>query len=188
MYLYLKSLHIIFVVSWFAGLFYLPRLFIYHREAEEKGGDEASILITQFKIMEKRLWRIITWPSCLITFLLGGSLLSAFIPLTNHPWLVLKLVLVLGLFIFHLSCGYFLKQLDQGICQRSSHFFRLWNEIPTLFLFSIVFLVVLKNSLDMLWGLLGLFLLMLTLMLGVKVYRHLRLCKKKQKHYDGKPN
>jgi len=172
---YFRALHIIFVTTWFAGLFYIVRLFIYHREAVDKSEQERKILIDQFKIMEKRLWYGITWPSCILTILFGLSMIHNFMPITDHPWLVVKLILVLLLFLYHLSCGHILKKLHREEFSYSSMQLRIWNEVATIFLVSIVFLVVLKDLLSMGYGLLGLFLLTFVLGMGIKIYRKKRL-------------
>ena len=118
-YNYIKSLHLIFVITWFAGLFYVPRIFIYHIEATKKTATEKEILTTQLKLMAKRLWYIIT-------------------------------------------------------IKYSSNFMRVWNEGATLILFAVVFLVLLKSTLNMAYGLLGLFGLAALLMLGIKLYKRIR--------------
>jgi putative membrane protein len=173
-FLYLKTLHIIFIVTWFAGLFYIVRLFIYHTEANEKKDPEKSILINQFKIMEKRLWYGITWPSAILTFILGPSLLHQFIPLQNHPWLMAKLFFVVLLLIYHLCCGIIFKQLQAGMVKYSSTQLRIWNEVATIILFAVVFLVELKSILSMTHGLIGLFLFAILLMLGIRIYKKVR--------------
>src|SRR5579863_7148349 len=99
MYLYIKALHIIFIVTWFSGLFYIVRLFIYNTEANEKSEPEKSILQKQFSIMIRRLWLGITWPSAILTLILGPTVLYRFGYWDNMPaWLWLKLVFVLGLY------------------------------------------------------------------------------------------
>lgn len=134
-----KALHIIAMVAWFAGLFYLPRLFVYHAEAQD------GISIERFKIMERRLYYGITWPAAVLTSILG------FITLGFNPgyylqagWMHLKLALVILLWVYHLGCGFYLKRFAMDNNQNSSKFFRFYNELPTLFLISIVLLVVLK--------------------------------------------
>lgn len=172
---YLKALHIIFVTTWFAGLFYIVRLFIYHREAVDKSQQEKKILIEQFKIMEKRLWYGITWPSCILTIIFGFSMVHQFMPISDHPWLILKLIFVLLLFLYHLSCGYILKNFHQNNFKYSSTQLRIWNEVATIFLVSIVFLVVLKDLISLGYGLIGLSLLTFVLGFGIKFYRKKRL-------------
>lgn len=170
--LYLKALHIIFVVTWFAGLFYMVRLFIYHVEAEKKEENERNILQTQYKLMEKRLWYIITWPSMILVMITGVWLaLPYFDSLGSYSWLILKIVLVLGLTLYHLQCGIIFKQLQNDLIKLTSFKLRLWNEVATLFLFSIVFVIVLKDALDWIWGVIGLVLLAVLFMLAAKLYR-----------------
>ncbi|MDH5581730.1 MAG: CopD family protein [Bdellovibrionales bacterium] len=171
---YLKALHFIFVVTWFSGLFYIVRLYVYHAEALEKSDPEKSILVNQFSIMEKRLWYGITWPSAILTILFGLSLAHNFLPLSENSWLVSKLFLVLGLFIYHLYCGKIRKDLNSGKGRYSSFKLRILNEVSTLFLISIVFLVVLKSHLSMLWGLLGLILFSIVLMMAIRIYKKIR--------------
>ncbi len=173
--LYIKALHIIFVVTWFAGLFYIVRLFIYFAEAQNKPEPEKSILQKHLLDWQKRLWYGITFPSAILTAIFGPCMLIWF-PLST--WLIIKLSLVVGLFIYHFLChGIFLQQ-KKGIIKYSGDQLRVWNEVATLFLVSIVFIVVLKNALDMLWGVLGLVLFAITLMIAIRVYKKLRLAKK----------
>ncbi|PSR56840.1 protoporphyrinogen IX oxidase [Adhaeribacter arboris] len=171
-YLYVKSLHIIFVVTWFAGLFYIVRLFIYFAEAAEKLEPEKTILQNQLKLMQKRLWYGITWPSAILTLIFGSWMLYLYGSLPN--WLVVKLGFVLGLFLYHLSCHKIFKQHQSGLVKQSSTQLRIWNEVATLFLVSIVFLVVVKNSLRFLWGVAGLVLFAVILMLAIRIYKKIR--------------
>jgi putative membrane protein len=170
-FLYLKSLHIIFVVTWFAGLFYIVRLFIYYAEATDKAEPEKSILQKQLAIMQRRLWFGITWPSALLTLIFGLSLLYQYptVPL----WLWVKLSFVLGLFVYHLLCHKIFTQQQHGNIRYNSTQLRIWNEVATLFLVGIVFLVVLKSTLSMVWGLIGLVAFSLTLLVAIKVYKRL---------------
>jgi putative membrane protein len=172
--LYFKALHIIFVVCWFAGLFYMPRLFIYHVEALARPVSERDILVAQFKIMQRRLWYGITWPSCILTALFGASMLHNFFPLTEHSWLMVKLGLVLGLFLYHLWLGYIYKKLRDGKPTLTSDQLRVANEAATLFLFAIVFLAVLKDLAQMGQGFVALIILSILLGLGIKLYRKKR--------------
>ncbi|MFM7023867.1 MAG: CopD family protein [Flavobacteriales bacterium] len=172
-YRYILALHIIFVVTWFAGLFYIVRLFIYHAEAENKAEPEKSILQTQYKLMEKRLWYIITWPSMIITACLGTYLMIV----AEHykmPWMHVKLVFVTLLIIYHFVCHRMFLQLQNDEIKFSSMKLRLWNEVSTLLLFAIVFVVVLKDVSDLLYGLVGLILLAGILMLGIRIYKKRR--------------
>ncbi len=172
-YLYIKALHIIFVVTWFAGLFYMVRLFIYSTEAHEKPEPDRSILTKQLIIMQSRLWSIISWPSAIITLIFGFWLLSL-MNYWSQPWMHLKFLFVLGLFIYHLICHRIHIKMKNGIFNYSSTQFRIWNEVATLFLFAIVFIVVLKNTLTWIWGLVGLLCVGIILMLGIRLYKKLR--------------
>lgn len=137
--LIIKAFHIIAMVAWFAGLFYLPRLFVYHSEASDK------ISIDRFKVMERRLYYGITWPSAVLTSLLGILLLSYnWQYYLKAPWMHTKLSLVILLWIYHLICGHFLRRFAEGKNKRASKFYRMFNELPTLLLIGIVLLVVVK--------------------------------------------
>lgn len=172
-YLYLKALHVIFVVTWFAGLFYIVRLFIYHVEALEKSNVERDVLVPQYQLMARRLWYAITWPSAVLTLVLGSCLLYFYVG--NIPaWLWVKLGFVLGLFLYQLACHKIFLELQHGEIRYTGQQLRVWNEVATLFLFSIVFLVILKSAMDMLWGLLGLFGLMAVLMVAIYIYKRFR--------------
>lgn len=175
MYLYVKALHIIFVVTWFAGLFYIVRLFIYFAEAADKSEPEKTILQTQYKLMQKRLWYGITWPSAILTLIFGLWMLQLYTGFQNIPvWLWLKIAFVVGLFLYHFSCQKIFTQQQNGLVKQTSTQLRIWNEVATLFLFAIVFLVVLKNSLDFIWGIVGLVLFAVILMLAIRIYKKLR--------------
>ncbi|VEG90198.1 protoporphyrinogen oxidase HemJ [Legionella spiritensis] len=137
--LVIKAFHIIAMVAWFAGLFYLPRLFVYHSGARDK------ISLDRFKVMERRLYYGIMWPSALITILLGILLLHYNWHYYLHAgWMHTKITLVILLAGYHLTCGHFVKTFSCGGNTRSDTFYRVFNEIPTLFLIAIVLLVVIK--------------------------------------------
>jgi putative membrane protein len=172
MYNYIKALHIIFVVTWFSGLFYVVRLFIYNAEANEKTEPEKSILQQQFTIMIRRLWFGITWPSAVLTLLFGSIIwyLLGSLPL----WLGVKLCFVLGLFLYHLSLHTIYRQQAKGIFIHSSQRLRIWNEVATIFLVAIVFLAVLKEGMSWLWGIIGLALFVLAIMSAIRLYKLLR--------------
>lgn len=135
----LKAFHIIAMVAWFAGLFYLPRLFVYHASSKD------SISIERFKTMEYRLYYAIMWPAAILTTLLGLSLISY-----NESyylkagWMHAKLTLVMLLWAYHLYCGHCLKLFKQDKNKKSEFYFRVFNEIPTVLLVGIVFLVVVR--------------------------------------------
>lgn len=174
-YFYIKALHIIFVVTWFAGLFYIVRLFIYFAEAAEKPEPEKSILLKQFGIMQKRLWYGITWPSAILTLIFGSSIVIQQRLYNPFPeWLIWKIAFVVGLYIYHFLCHRIFKQQQQGILKYSSTQLRIWNEVATLFLISIVFLVVLKSALSMVWGIVGLIIFSVILMLAIRIYKKIR--------------
>ncbi|EJF09401.1 MULTISPECIES: CopD family protein [Pontibacter] len=177
-FLYLKALHIIFVVTWFAGLFYIVRLFIYYAEAQEKPEPERSILQNQFSIMQKRLWYGITWPSAVLTLIFGTSIVITLGLYDPFPgWLIWKLAFVAGLYAYHFLCHSIFKQQQSGIIKYSSTQLRIWNEVATVFLISIVFLVVLKSALSMVWGIVGLLVFSALLMLAIRIYKRTREAK-----------
>jgi protoporphyrinogen IX oxidase len=169
MYLYIKALHIIFIVNWFAGLFYMPRLFIYTTEANEKEEPARSILLEQNKVMQQRLWFIITWPAAIITLVFGIWLLIES-GLLTQPWMHIKLAFVLGLYGYHLSLHKIYLDQQKSIFKYTSKQLRIWNEVATIFLFAIVFLVVVKTNLSFIWGLLGMIALAVLLLAGIKLY------------------
>jgi putative membrane protein len=173
-FLYLKAIHIIFIVTWFAGLFYIPRLFIYITEAHEKAEPEKSILIRQFKVMASRLWFGITWPSAIITLVMGTSLIINQPAWLQQSFMHVKLALVFMLYVYHFSLHYIFNLLKKDIVKYSSSQLRIWNEVATLFLISIVFIIVLKNALSMLWGLVGLLGVMMLIFAGIKIYKKFR--------------
>lgn len=172
--LYLKAVHIIFIVTWFAGLFYMPRLFVYIAESHQKPEPERSILVKQLNLMAGRLWYGITWPSAIITLGLGAALII------NQPeWLMqgfmhVKLTLVFFLYLYHFSLQYVFNQMRRGIVRYSSQQMRVWNEVATLFLISIVFIIVLKNALSMIWGVIGLLMITGLIIAGMAIYKKYR--------------
>lgn len=172
--LYLKAIHIIFVVTWFAGLFYMPRLLVHMIEAHEKSEPEKSILLKQLTKMASGLWYGITWPSAIVTLIMGASLLIDQPVWLQYGFMHIKLTLVFFLYLFHFSLHYFFGQLKRGVLKFSSTQMRLWNEVSTLFLISIVFLIVLKNALSIVWGIAGLLVVALLIMMGVRIYKKFR--------------
>ena len=181
MYFYLKALHIIFIVTWFAGMFYIVRLFIYNTEANDKGEPEKSILQKQFAIMIKRLWLGITWPSAILTLIFGPWVMlngnwDKTLLEESGRWLLIKLLFVVGLYIYHFTLhAIYKQQLLQGIFKYSSQKLRVWNEVATIFLVAIVMLVTVKQSLSFVWGLIGLIGFVILLMSAIKIYRALRM-------------
>ncbi len=171
--LYWKALHIIFVVTWFAGLFYIVRLFIYDVEAKQKEEIERNILQHQFRIMQKRLWFGITWPSAIIT-IITGTYLAYITGYYDSFWFWLKVSFVIALFIYHLICHSIFQKIQKNIFNWSSTQLRLWNELATLFLVAIVFIVVLKNTLGLLYGMAGLVVITLILLAAIRLYKKIR--------------
>ncbi|RXR21071.1 CopD family protein [Flavobacterium amnicola] len=176
-YNYLKSLHLIFVITWFSGLFYMVRLFVYHAEAKQKAEPEQSILITQYQIMQYRLWYIITWPSAILaSFFAYWMLFFTEIGQVwlTQPWMHVKLGFVFLLYLYHLKCHQIFLQLQKNEVKHTSGFFRLWNEGATIILFAVVFLVILKNAVNWIYGVVGIVLFSVLLMLGYKFYKRIR--------------
>lgn len=175
MYLYAKSVHIIFVVSWMAGLFYIVRLFIYHVEANEKPEHERSVLQRQFEIMQSKLWNIITTPAMVLSILAGAYMIFLNPGLLQTDWMLVKLAFVAGLLVYHFICQRIIYQQKAGKSSWTSTQLRLWNEVATIFLVTIVFTVVLKSAIDWLYGLIGLIIFIVIIMSAVKVYKYYRL-------------
>lgn len=173
-YSYFKAVHIIFVVSWMAGLFYGVRLFIYHTEANDRPELEKNILQKEFEKIEGRLWNIITIPAMMLTVLAGSLMLYAHPYLLDISWMQVKLGFVGLLLIYHFICQYIMKQLRKGIFKFSSNQLRLWNEVATVLLVAIVFTVTLKNAVDWVYGLVGLIAFSIVIMTAVKIYKRYR--------------
>jgi protoporphyrinogen IX oxidase len=171
---YIKALHIIFVVTWFAGLFYIVRLFIYQTEAMERPANERNILKPQLDLMASRLWYIITWPSAILTLIFGTWVLSYRWGYLGQEFMQAKLAFVFLLYGYHLFCHKLFKELQSGRTRWTSTKLRVWNEASTLLLFAIVFLIVLKNTVSMLWGIAGLIGLGITLMIAIRLYKKYR--------------
>ena len=174
LYNYIKSLHLIFVVTWFAGLFYIPRLFIYHIEAWQKPSPDKEILSEQLKLMTKRLWYIITWPSAILCTLFAIWLLILMPGWLQQPWMHVKLAFVVLLFVYHFKCHQIFKQMQRDDIRYTSNFMRIWNEVATIILFAVVFLVILKSAFNWIYGIVGMFALAVLLMLGIKMYKRYR--------------
>ena len=176
-YNYLKSLHLIFVTTWFAGLFYIVRLFVYQIEASQKPSPEKEMLQKQYKIMTYRLWYIITWPSAVLASIfdlwmlfftdLGRSWLQM-------PWMHVKLGFVFALYLYQWKCHLIFKELQNDQVKYTTNFMRLWNEGATIILFAVVFLVILKNAVNWIYGVIGIFLFSVLIMLGFKFYKKIR--------------
>ena len=174
MYQYVLAIHIIFVVCWMAGLFYMVRLFIYHTEAQEKPQPDRKILSDQFEIMERKLWWIIATPSMYLVVIAGATMMHLAPAWWKQPWLHVKLLFVVGLIVYHFICQQKMKQMAKGVFKWTSTQLRLWNELATVILFAIVFLVVLKNAVNWIFGVIGIILFSIILMMAVKIYKRFR--------------
>ena len=173
-YLYAKALHIIFMVCWMAGLFYMPRLFIYHTEAKLKSDIEYQVLHEQFMVMERRLWWVITTPAMYITVASALTMLYLSPDLLSQGWMHVKLTFVAGLLFYHFKSQQIMKLLALGKSTWSSSQLRLWNEVSTIILFAIVFLVIFRSAIDWIYGVLGLLGLAVLLMVLIKLYKRYR--------------
>ena len=170
-YNYIKALHLIFIITWFAGLFYIPRLFIYILEAQKKSDLEKEILTNQLNLMSKRLWYIITWPSAILAIFFGLILIYLVPSWLMQQWMLIKLVFAGLLIIYHLKTHSMYIEFNNGVYKYSSTFMRFWNEGATVILFSIVFLVSIKNTFSWIFGLFGLIGLIFILILGIRFYK-----------------
>lgn len=173
-YLYAKAVHIIFMVCWMAGLFYMPRLFIYHTEAKRKSDVEYQVLHKQFMLMERRLWWVITTPAMCITVLSAVIMLLLSPVLLSQGWMQVKLFFVAGLLFYHFKTQHIMKQLVQERSRWTSSQIRLWNEVATLILFAVVFLVIFRSAIDWIYGVLGIVGLAVLLMILIKWYKRYR--------------
>lgn len=173
-FLSLKALHIIFVVCWFAGLFYIVRLFVYAAEAQARPEAERSLLLPQFLLMQRRLWFGITWPAMVGTWVFGLLMVVQVPGYLEQGWFQVKLVLVVLLTFYHLACGRIHKRQRAGLPVMGAQALRVWNEVATLFLVSVVFLVVCKTTLSAVNATLGLVLFAALLMAAILGYKRLR--------------
>jgi putative membrane protein len=179
MYQYLKALHIIFMVTWFAGLFYMPRFFIYNTEVAARPELERKILRTQFEIMMKRLWYGITWPSAVLTLIFGSVVM--FVGRWHQTlfeaqgrWLLIKLIFVIFLYLYFFTLHRIYREQLKGIFKYSSQQLRIWNEVATIFLVAIIMLAVVKDSLSFVWGVIGLIGFVIVLMSAIRIYKVVR--------------
>lgn len=138
--LWIKAFHIISIITWFAALFYLPRLFVYHAMSDDK------VSIERFKVMERKLYRGIMTPSLVLATILGLWMLQdyAWQAYSGQYWLHTKLALVVALIIYHFYCGHLVRVFKEDKNTRSDVFYRWFNEFPVLILVAIIVLVVVK--------------------------------------------
>lgn len=157
-----------------AGLFYIVRLFIYHTEAKLKSAEEYKVLHNQFMIMEKRLWWVITTPAMYLTLVAGVVMLIVNPAWLQTSWMHVKLCFVLALVLYHFKCQQIIRNLALERNRWTSTQLRLWNELSTIILFAIVFIVVLKSAVNWIFGLVGLVSLAIILMIAIKMYKRYR--------------
>lgn len=171
-YFYIKALHIVFIVTWFSGMFYIVRLFIYNTEAQEKEKLEKEILQKQFSVMIRRLWLGITWPSAVLT-LIFGTWIAVISPFINpvQDWLWVKLAFVAGLYVYHFTLQKIYSDEMKGIFRYTSNQLRVWNEVATILLIAIVMLVTVKDSMSWVWGVVGLALFSVAIISAIKIYK-----------------
>ncbi len=169
-----KALHIVGFTAWFAGLFYLVRMFVYHREAFDKAAPEKEILTKQFNLMEWRVYKIICNPAMIITLVFGIAMLIYNPEYMKMPWIHVKLTLLVLLIGYHHYCKSVIKKLEKGEANLTSFRLRLMNEVPTLFLLAIVLLAVLRDNANYLYVFGGLFLFGLVMYLIAKAYKKKR--------------
>ena len=173
---YTKALHLIFMVSWFAGLFYMVRLFVYFAESEKNHGELAFVFKKQYLIMQSRLWYIISWPSLIFTLVFGLITLFSgqYNYLINEPYMHVKLGFVLFLVLYHILCHKIHLDQKKGVALYTGMQMRIWNEVATLFLVIITFVIVLRDQLHGLYATIGFILLGISLFLGIRLYKRLR--------------
>lgn len=174
---YIKAIHIIFVITWFAGLFYLPRLFVYIRESDEK--NQSETLRAQLILMAHRLLYIITWPSAVLTFIFGNWILikTGYYKIMFNAagsWMGIKYLLVIILYAYHVSLDLILRKLKANALKMSSFTLRLYNEIPTVLLIAIVMLIVVKSNISAIYGIIGLLVLVAVLISASYLYKKIR--------------
>jgi putative membrane protein len=159
------------MVCWFAGLFYVVRLFIYHKEAQKKEKSIKEILQPQYTLMSKRLLSIITWPSAFLTTFFGVSMLIENPTYLQQNWMQIKLSFILLLWLYTYSCQTILNQIKTGQIRTTEIKLRIWNEVATLIMFAIIFIAVLKNSISWVYATFSLVGLAVLLMISIKIYK-----------------
>ncbi|MES2794845.1 MAG: CopD family protein [Bacteroidota bacterium] len=173
-YLHIKATHIIFITSWFAGLFYLPRLLVYHREAHDKPEPDSTIIKKELNRYQNLLYKAIMTPAMVLTLLSGSYMIYLNQGFLSESWMLLKLAFVLMVIIYHFFCKKLMSEFQMNRFRFTSFQLRLWNEVATILLFAIVFLVVLKNSIDWLWALSILLVFSIIIMNAVKFAKRRR--------------
>ena len=174
-FLTVKAFHIIFVVSWFCGLFYIVRLFIYHTEALGKENPEKEILTREYTRIERLLWKIITTPAMFGTVLTGSLMIWLNPTYLEQSWMMVKLSMVLVLLVYHFICQKLRVKLMTNQTLLTSFQLRLWNEVATILLVMIVFIVVQKHAMNWIYGTFFFIAFALAIMFTVrlvKIYRN----------------
>lgn len=151
-----KALHLIGMVSWMSGAFYLVRILVYHVEALARAEPERSVLARQFATMEGKVYNIILKPAVVITWTFGSVMLAIQPGLLLQGWLLVKLAFVLGFTVYTWRCGVWMRELENGTRQFSHVFFRAMNEVPTIILAAVVFLAVYRHGVNWFYLVLGL--------------------------------
>jgi putative membrane protein len=174
--LLLKTIHIVGFTAWFAGLFYLVRIFVYHTEAFDEQEPKRSILIDQFQLMESRVYKIICNPAMIITWVCGLGMIHLYGMewFKVNTWLHIKLVLLLILSGYQGYCKVILKKLASETSSWTSYHLRLFNEVPTILLLSISILAVFKNGTDLAKAFFSIFAFGIVLVIFTKLYKRLR--------------
>ena len=170
----IKALHIIFMVTWFAGLFYIVRLFIYHRAALQDIEPQKTILASQFSIMEKRLWYAITWPSAILCTLFGVVMLYLNQGLLSQGFMHVKLAFVFALICYHLFTHWVFKSFQRQESNYSDMFLLFMNEVPTVLLIAVVFLIIRRDTLSWVSGIVGIVGVAILLSMSIKIYQRMR--------------
>ncbi|MEY3868222.1 MAG: hypothetical protein RLZZ338_2113 [Cyanobacteriota bacterium] len=179
-YFWFKSFHFIGIVVWFAGLFYLVRLFVYHAEAEEQPEPAKTILKEQYQIMEKRLYNLITTPGMFVTVIMAIALVWTEPHVLQDTWLQIKLTLVSLLIGYHFYCGWLIKKLEKNESGWSGQQFRALNEVPTVLLVMIVLLAVFKQTLPVSSSISGIIAMIVVMALSIHLYAKKRLNDKRK--------
>lgn len=171
-----KAIHIVGFISWFAGLFYIVRLFVYQAESMLRPEPERAVLRPQLELMAARLWKIITVPAMVLTLLAGLTMVGTMVAhgQTIPTWLHIKFALLAGLVTYHSWCGSIRRRQAAGTSPWTSRGLRVFNEVGTMFAVAIVFIAVFKSAISVAWGVGGLLTLGISLMLGIRLYQRLR--------------
>ena len=171
----LKALHIIFMVTWFAGLFYIVRLFVYHRESADMASPAKELFHEQYKIMERRLMNAITLPSAILTLIFGTWMLILNPSLLQQGYIHVKLTFVVLLYAYQVYLVIIQRRFQNTAMVLTSTKLRIWNEVPTVILIAVVFLIILKNSINWIYGVIGILGVAILLTIAIKVYKNFRM-------------